>query len=144
MSNILAIDNMQDGIGVILKTVLHRQYQDNVTVVTSAKTAFEQIAQTTPDLVFICWYWVPANLDIFSLKQPGMMIDSVDLYQQLRERCPDLNFPIVIMSAKSPQKYEPIVKKAGLSGHVRLPAAAQDMLDARNAVLAGNRYFLPN
>jgi DNA-binding NarL/FixJ family response regulator len=136
---VLIIANESEA-GFMLKTILEKFCGDQVVVVTSAQEAFEHIASSPPDLIWFTWYWVS-----LAPGDPGdasyARVETIGLYRQFKERWPDWHIPVLVASAFGRGVYEPDVKVAGLDGHLYWPVGYQEIIEARNAVLRGEKYW---
>ncbi len=77
---------------------------------------------------------------ILDISMPGM--DGLETLKAVKDIKPEL--PVLILSAYSEDQYALRVLKAGASGYLMKTSATEELVDAVNCVIAGNRYLSPH
>ncbi|MFM2133838.1 MAG: hypothetical protein RL156_1119 [Bacteroidota bacterium] len=82
------------------------------------------------------------NLDILILdiSMPGM--DGLETLRIVKDIKPEL--PVLVLSAYSEDQYALRVLRAGASGYLMKTSATEELVDAVQSVIAGQRYLSPN
>lgn len=77
---------------------------------------------------------------ILDISMPGM--DGLETLKLVKDIKPEL--PVLILSAYSEDQYALRVLRAGASGYLMKTSATEELVDAVNCVIAGNRYLSPH
>ena len=77
---------------------------------------------------------------ILDISMPGM--DGLETLRVVKDLKPEL--PVLILSAHSEDQYAVRVLKAGASGYLMKTSATEELVDAVNCILEGNRYLSPS
>ncbi len=77
---------------------------------------------------------------ILDISMPGM--DGLETLKLVKDIKPEL--PVLILSAYSEDQYALRVLRAGASGYLMKTSATEELVDAVNCVISGNRYLSPH
>ncbi|MFM8438439.1 MAG: response regulator, partial [Candidatus Kapaibacterium sp.] len=77
---------------------------------------------------------------ILDISMPGM--DGLETLRLVKDIKPEL--PVLVLSAYSEDQYAIRVLRAGASGYLMKTSATEELVDAVNCVIGGNRYLSPH
>jgi DNA-binding response OmpR family regulator len=125
---ILIIDVDIEMVGM-LKRILQRVRADDIVAAASAAAGLEIAAQTAPDMIIV------------RIMMPDM--DGYEVCRRLKAMPGLQSVPILLMSARRPEDVYPKAQEVGAAGYLLQPFHAQELLAAREAILAGGTYYPP-
>jgi CheY-like chemotaxis protein len=128
--SILAVED-DPGMGTLLGIVLQRERGDRTRVTRNAREALALCQSDPPDVVFLMWWWAG-----------GM--HATEFCEALRAMPEGRHIPVVVTSAQTSIEFFRALRQSGANGHIAAPCHPREFVAARDAVLAGERYNLPD
>ena len=131
MAHILVLSNDKDICGVI-EFLLNRERNDTVISASDLQKVQALAQQQVPDLIIL-----ESTVRVFG-DQSGFPV-----YQQLRTIESLKQVPILFWMIPNPSRVNPEAQQLGVAGCVAMPSQPQELLEARDVILAGGTYFPP-
>jgi DNA-binding NarL/FixJ family response regulator len=109
-----------------------RERNDVVTSAADLETVRTFAAQRLPDLIILEFSF---TAQVFE-HQLGFPV-----YQQLRAIESLKRVPVLLWMVPNPKRVKPEAQRLGMAGYVAMPSGTQELLKARDVILAGGTYY---